>query len=115
MKFIKSGKGKWIQGKGYRKKVILREKDGIVVQIVVIAPHTEVKPHYHKKSKEAFHVLQGEGTMVISGKKFRLKPGDTLTCLPKEVHSAKNDSGKPFRYVVFKINAQEGDSYWLEE
>lgn len=119
MKWIKADEGKWIQGKGYRKKVLLKKEDlhcdGALVQTVIIEPSTEVPSHYHAKMTEVFHILEGEGIMTISSKTFHLTPGDTLTCEPNEIHSAKNDSDQPFKYAVFKTNVEEGDIYWLEQ
>jgi len=118
MKYIKAGEGTWITGNGYHKNIVLLGDDlhaeGAMVQFVRIEPHTEVAAHYHKKMTEVFHILEGRGIMVISGQTFNLAPGDTLTCEPTEVHSARNDFDQVFRYVVFKTNAEDGDSYWLE-
>lgn len=115
MKFIPANTGKWILGNGYKKNILLKDINlkGTLVQIVVVEPNDEVKPHLHKKMTEVFHILEGEGTMIIDNKTFHLKPGDTLTCEPNEVHSTKNSSNKIFKFVVFKTNAEEGDSYWL--
>lgn len=118
MKCIKAGEGSWIAGKGYKKKILLKKDDlhcdGALVQTIVIEPLTEVPSHYHRKMTEVFHIIEGEGTMIISDKTFHLAPGDTLTCEPNEIHSAKNSSHQPFKYAVFKTNVEDGDIYWLE-
>lgn len=119
MKFIKSHEGKWLQGKGYKKKILLENNDlnspGTLIQIVAIEPGSEVMPHYHKKMTEVFHILEGEGTMVIEDKTFHLAPGDILTCEPHKIHSAKNTTISIFKYIVFKTNAENEDSYWIKE
>ena len=50
MKFIKQQDRPWIEGKGYRKRILLREDalnaPGTLVQIVEIAPHKEVADHH---------------------------------------------------------------------
>lgn len=118
MKHIQAHEGEWLQGRGYQKRILLSKEDlhcdGALAQTVSIEPHTEVQPHYHKHMTEVFHILEGQATMVIENRTFHLTPGDTLTCEPHEIHSATNDSDQPFRYVVFKTNAYEGDIYWLE-
>ncbi len=118
MKYIHATEGEWIQGKGYKKRILLKKDDlhcdGALAQTVYIEPHTEVKAHYHANMTEVFHIIEGEATMTIRNRMFLLRPGDTLTCEPNEIHSARNDTDQPFRYVVFKTNAYEGDVYWLE-
>ncbi len=106
----------WIEGEGYRKKVLLREDGlnapGTLVQIVEIAPLTAVANHHHLSCTEVFHVLRGEGTFEIDGKVMSLQVGDTLTCEPGEVHNTKNLHDRPFVYVVFKTNVVDNDLYW---
>ena len=47
-------KNGWIEGRGYRKKLLADERllrcPGTLVQLIEIAPHTSVPPHYHKTS-----------------------------------------------------------------
>jgi len=116
VKYLKSNKGEWIHCKGYKKKVILDEKDlnckGTLFQIIKINPKTEIKPHFHKKMTEVFFILKGNAIIFIEGKDYRLEPGDALVCHPGEVHGAKNDSNKEFEYAVFKTNVEENDSFW---
>ena len=116
MKFVDQADAEWIEGKDYRKKILLQGEDlnapGTLVQIVEIAPHTEVANHYHKSCTEVFHVLSGKGTFEIDGKTVHLAPGDTLTCEPLEVHATRNPHDEPFRYVVFKTNVVEDDLFW---
>lgn len=116
MKYIQSHDENWIEGRGYRKQILLREESlncpGTLVQLVVIEPYAKVPFHHHKKMTEVFHVLEGTGSMVIGGQTFELKPGDTLTTEPNESHNAMNSSDVPLKYIVFKTNVVEGDSYW---
>ena len=117
MKYLPQSAGDWLECPGYAKKILLTGDDldaaGALVQIIEIAPHTEVADHYHEHCTEVFHVLAGCGTFVIDGRTVELEPGDTLTCQPREVHSTRNDGDQPFTYIVFKTNAQVGDIHWL--
>lgn len=118
MKYLPTdNNGIWIQCNGYRKKIMLQETDmnckGTIVQMIEIAPHTSVPFHHHKKMTEVFYFLEGEGYMNINNKEFFLRPGDTLTCEPNEKHNAKNETDSTWKYIVFKTNVEEGDSYWV--
>lgn len=117
MKHIEQSGAEWIDGKGYRKKILLREDDlnspGTLVQIVEIAPETKVAEHYHQSCTEVFHILSGKGSFDIGKKTFHLEKGDTLTCEPLEIHATRNPYREPFRYLVFKTNVKDGDLFWV--
>lgn len=51
--------------------------------------------------------------MTVAGVEHVLKPGDTLSCEPGEIHEACNDSDEVFEYVVFKTNVVADDNFWL--
>jgi len=118
MKHLPSSAGEWRQCSGYAKKMLLTEADlhaeGAVVQLIEIAPRTSVAEHYHKRCTEVFHVLAGYGTFLINGQTIHLRPGDTLTCEPGEVHNTTHPGDVPFTYIVFKTNAEPDDIYWVD-
>jgi quercetin dioxygenase-like cupin family protein len=110
----------WVNGVGYKKKVLLVGDDlnqaGALVQLVRIEPATSVAPHYHMSCTEVFHIIQGSGFFVIEGTEYRLGPGDTLTCEPREVHETRNDDEEyAFEYIVFKTNVVDNDIFWVTE
>lgn len=117
MKYISATDGDWLQCPGYAKKILLTEDDlnqkGALVQLIRISPHTSTAKHFHKHCTEVFHVIRGSGTFVIEGKTIRMKLGDTLSCEPREIHTAKNDGDEPLVYVVFKTNAVADDIHWV--
>ena len=119
MRFIDQQTVPWTQGEGYRKKILLRDDalnaPGTLVQIVELGPQTEVDNHHHLSCTEVFHVLSGQGTFEIEGRAYHLRPGDTLTCEPGEVHNTRNPHEVPFTYIVFKTNVVENDLYWDRE
>ena len=52
----------WIEGQGYKKRILAGETElgrGNIVQIVRIGPGQEVKPHYHGQQTEFFYILRG--------------------------------------------------------
>ncbi len=109
----------WIQGEGYRKKVLYDEEDlgmdGTKVQVVEIESGNKVEPHYHKKQTEVFSIQNGEAVMGIGEEEYLAQEGDVLICKPGDLHYTKNDSSETFRLIVFKTNYEEEDSYWPED
>ena len=116
MRFVDQQNVRWTEGEGYRKKILLRDDalnaPGTLVQIVELQPHTQVDDHHHESCTEVFHILEGQGSFDIDGRTFELKPGDTLTCEPREVHNTKNPHDEPFVYIVFKTNVADDDLFW---
>jgi quercetin dioxygenase-like cupin family protein len=116
MKLVKLNEKEWLERKGYSKKILLTEDDlkseGNVVQIVKNEAHTEIKPHYHKRMKEIYHILQGNAVIFCGDTRVRAEPGDTLLCEPGEVHGVVNDTDEDFLFAVFKINAKDDDMVW---
>ncbi|MBU2560481.1 cupin domain-containing protein [archaeon] len=105
----------WIEGAGYKKRVLAGESElgrGSLVQIVIIGPGNEVKPHYHGLQTEFFYILKGTATLSIAGEEFEAKPGATYITKPNDMHSVKNDGKTDFELIVFKSNWRENDSYW---
>ena len=117
MKYVKLDEKTWLDRQGYSKKILLTENDlnskGNIVQIVKNKAHTEIKPHYHGKMKEIYHIIKGNAIVFCGDIKVRTKPGDTLLCEPGEIHGLKNDTDQDFEFIVFKINAKEDDMYWV--
>jgi quercetin dioxygenase-like cupin family protein len=105
----------WIEGAGYKKRILAGESElgrGSLVQIVVIGSGNEVKPHYHAVQTEFFYILKGEATLLIGGKEYTAKLGDTYITKPNDTHSVKNNSKTDFELIVFKSNWKKDDAYW---
>ena len=117
MKFIDSETKNWINRQGYSKKILLSEEDlkskGNLIQIIRNKAHTEIKPHYHKTMIEVYHVLKGKALVFCGDIRVRTKPGDTLLCEPGEIHGLVNDTDSDFEIIVFKMNAEDSDMYWV--
>jgi quercetin dioxygenase-like cupin family protein len=116
MKIIKQKDKKWEHSLEYYKKVLLTENDlkskGNLFQIVKIKPGKKIKSHYHKKMKEIFYLLKGNGIIWINNYKLRCKPGDVMLCEPKDKHGAINDTNKELVWLVFKIDVTKNDTFW---
>ncbi len=121
MKFKKSTDGEDIQKKDYSKKVIFPlsdfEEKGHLLQVVTIPPHTKQRFHVHDIQTEVSYLLEGKAHFWVEDKEFVMQPGDALIHPHGEKHSVWNQSDKPCKLLVFKINLAEDsdDTRWLEE
>jgi quercetin dioxygenase-like cupin family protein len=118
MKKIKVSAQDWVEAPGYKKQLLLSDKElqcgGTRVQMVVMAPHTTIKDHYHKTSREFYYVVQGACLLTINKQTYRLTPGDMLLTEPGEIHKLINDGDEEFKLLVFKTNTNSKDTYWLD-
>ena len=118
MKYVKLDQKQWQNRQGYSKKILLTETDlkskGNLVQIVKTDAHNEIKPHYHKQMTEIYHILKGNAIVFCGETRTKTQRGDTIMCEPYEVHGVVNDTDEEFLFVVFKINANDQDIYWVE-
>lgn len=120
MKYIPAEKRHWIDGKGYKKNILLKgmedlHSEGTLVQLLTIEGNTSIPPHYHENGLEVLYIIKGRGIMTIDGEVLHLHEGDTLTCEPGEVHSAENPYDDPLEYLILKTNWDIQDSIWLQE
>jgi quercetin dioxygenase-like cupin family protein len=57
-------------------------------------------PHYHDTFQEKFHVLEGELTVRINGKRTVLKAGESAIALPGQKHNFANRTNAPVKFLV---------------
>lgn len=116
MQLIKTNEEKWLDKKGYSKKIFLNEKDlnhpGALVQMIKIKAGKTAASHHHKVQREIFYFLSNNGYFIVDGEKISLNIGDLLVIEPNEKHIVVNDTKKDFIYLAFKTDYSENDLYW---
>lgn len=83
------------------KSIILNDKNNLTEILCEVEPPSfhpgysvaisvidNTVPHYHKKITETYEVLKGELDLTVEEKTYHLKPGESLTIQPGEIHSA---------------------------
>lgn len=58
---------------------------------VAISVIDETVPHFHEKITETYEILKGEIDLLVENKTYHLKPGESFTIQPGEIHSAKGN------------------------
>lgn len=117
MKIVKHRKIEWTKSTGYSKKILLTDSEikmkGTLIQLAEVEPGEREKPHYHKTTTEILYVLEGRGYISMGEERPRIEAGDIILLEQGDGHSVVNDSEGALVILVFKINASEGDKYWL--
>ncbi len=111
MEFIKTDK--WIEGKGYKKRILIDDlKDKVnLIQDVIILPNQTVPQHKHEYTDEIFYITENSATMIVENKRFKVKPGDMIFIKKQEMHGFENKTDKELKLLVLKLNFRKGDSY----
>jgi mannose-6-phosphate isomerase-like protein (cupin superfamily) len=70
-------------------------------------------PHLHRRTTEAFHVLEGELTLRIGDETFVAHSGDSVVVTPGTVHAFSNASNAPVR--MMEVTTPGGHDAFLRE
>jgi mannose-6-phosphate isomerase-like protein (cupin superfamily) len=73
-------------------------------------------PHYHERTSELFHVLDGELTMRLGedvSETRTLTPGGLALVPPGAVHAFRNESDKPVRFLI-QFTPGGPENYFVE-
>lgn len=55
--------------------------------------------HQHHKTEEFYHILSGEGEMVLGKETFAVKPGDTVCIMPQTPHQITATGDQDLRFL----------------
>lgn len=106
----------WTERLTFIKDIPFTEKDfqslGTKFQVIRFAPHTDIKPHYHKKRIELFYAVEGSGLIIINREEFRVQPNDFFLCEIGDVHQFVNDTNQDFTILVFRTNEPEDEDFF---
>lgn len=74
---------------GTSRRVITRDDD--VVAGLHVVQITDAAVHYHDRTTEIYHILQGEGTLQVGDEVFDLEPGATIYIPTGTPHGGQGD------------------------
>ncbi len=74
-----------------------------------VAPGQESELHRHHQSEELYHVVAGEGYMVLGDEGFVVRVGDTVCIPPGRPHSLRNSGTGPLRILCCSSPAYSHD------
>jgi mannose-6-phosphate isomerase-like protein (cupin superfamily) len=78
-------------------------KDGsLSVDVVFYEPGQGSPEHHHKLQDEVFHVLSGEGTMIIDGKEVAVREKDIILVPANTTHGIQNNGSGRLAVLFIK-------------
>jgi len=63
--------------------------------------------HYHEDMQEVFIIISGEVQLIVDATEAVLRPGDTVTIDPREVHQMANRGAGDAEYLAIGIAGGE--------
>ncbi len=71
-------------------RCLVEEKDGAAAEVHHVEIH-DAKLHYHERTDEFYHIIAGQGTMILDDEEIELHPG-VVVYVPRGVrHKAKGN------------------------
>lgn len=101
----------------YKKRNVFYASDILIpgsrFQIVYFDPNSGIEPHYHLVATEIYQITQGNGAIVINGKRENVKAGSCFIIHPKDVHEIYAGK-KGLTISIFKYNESIEDIFWVK-
>ena len=69
-------------------------------RVSMYQPMAHVETHTHKVQEQIYHVLEGEGSMEIEGKRQVVRKHDVIFIPPGVAHSIRNDGLTDLVFIV---------------
>jgi mannose-6-phosphate isomerase-like protein (cupin superfamily) len=76
-------------------------------RISTYQPMAYVETHAHKVQEQIYHVLEGEGSMEIEGKRQIVRKHDVIFIPPGVSHSIRNDGITDLTFIVVTTPAED--------
>lgn len=73
--------------------------EALSIAEIVVPPGVEVRPHHHVM-EEVYHVVAGEGLMMVEDAMRVVGAGDTVVIRPHEWHNIANRGEAELRLIV---------------
>jgi mannose-6-phosphate isomerase-like protein (cupin superfamily) len=77
-------------------------------RISTYQPMAYVETHAHKVQEQIYHVLEGEGSMEIEGKRQIVRRHDVIFIPPGVRHSIRNDGVTDLTFIVVTTPVEDG-------
>jgi mannose-6-phosphate isomerase-like protein (cupin superfamily) len=76
-------------------------------RISTYQPMAYVETHKHKVQEQIYHVLEGEGSMEIAGRRQIVRRHDVIFIPPGVSHSIRNDGITDLTFIVVTTPAED--------
>ena len=64
-----------------------------------VPPGNTTQLHRHEKTEEIYHILAGQGCMILGERRFDVAPGDSVIISPGTPHCIQNTGSNTLRFL----------------
>ena len=87
---------------------LLKREEMSVIRERVPAGGAEVM-HYHRKARQFFYILEGEGTLAFEDHVIVLEKGEGMEIAPQVKHQFMNQADTDVYFLVISVPPTRGD------
>jgi mannose-6-phosphate isomerase-like protein (cupin superfamily) len=66
---------------------------------IVVPPGVVIRPHHHMM-EEVYHIVAGEGVVMVEDETAVVRPGDSVIIAPHQWHNVRNEGEAELRMIV---------------
>lgn len=96
---------------GRRAAVLVARDELVLFEFEMEARMDGAGPHFHRRHVDAFYVLVGELEVTVDGETKHVQAGEIVAATPGTVHSFKNASDEPVRFLNSHTPGLRFDEY----
>jgi len=94
-----------------QKRVLIKKGDALSSLIFLndayIKKGSLVPAHVHDDMEEIFYVQEGEGFIILDGKKEKLSAGDCMIVSPGVSHSLASEGDAALHFICFGVKVRD--------
>ena len=91
------------------KYTVIKDESNFKLKIIEVNPGQRLSYQYHNKRSEVWTIVEGNGEVVIDGKKNSLKYGDCIKIDKKSKHRIYNNSDAILKFIEVQTGSYFGE------
>ena len=91
------------------KYTVIKDESNFKLKIIEVNPGQRLSYQYHNKRSEVWTIVEGNGEVVIDGKKNSLKYGDCIKIDKKSKHRIFNNSDTILKFIEVQTGSYFGE------
>lgn len=88
---------------------VILSRDEYKVKEITVNPGQKLSYQKHFKRQEHWVAVHGEGTVILEGQEYTLKPGDAIDIPTEQSHRAANRTNEPFIFIEIQRGTYFGE------
>tara|TARA_Y100001935_G_scaffold253834_1_gene261162 strand:+ start:51 stop:392 length:342 start_codon:yes stop_codon:yes gene_type:complete len=91
------------------KYTVIKDESNFKLKIIEVNPGQRLSYQYHNKRSEVWTIVEGNGEVIIDGKKNSLKYGDCIKIDKTSKHRIHNNSDAILKFIEVQTGSYFGE------